>query len=74
MISFNASQQLKIAPFAEPVMKHMNEDHADSTVAMVKHFAGVPCSEALIVSMDSLGMTVLYAMILLVRESLCNPG
>lgn len=47
-----------IAGFAAPVMKHMNDDHSDSTVAMVQHYAGVPCSEATIVSLDSLGMTV----------------
>ena len=39
-------------------MKHMNDDHSSSTVAMVTHYAGVPCSEATIVSLDSLGMTV----------------
>ena len=47
-----------IAKFASPVMKHMNDDHSDSTAAMVKHYAGLPCSEAEIVSLDSLGMTV----------------
>lgn len=47
-----------IAAFSAPVMKHMNDDHADSTIAMVKHYAGMPCSEAQIISMDRLGMTV----------------
>ena len=47
-----------IAPFAAPVLKHMNEDHAESTVAMIKHYVGLPCTEAQITSMDSLGMTV----------------
>ena len=47
-----------IAKFAEPVMKHMNDDHSESTIAMVKHYAGMPCTEAIIVSLDSLGMTV----------------
>ena len=31
-----------IAPFAGPVMTHMNDDHSDAIVAMVNHFAGVP--------------------------------
>lgn len=31
-----------IASFVKPVMTHMNDDHADSIVAMVKHYAGVP--------------------------------
>lgn len=47
-----------IAPFAGPVMTHMNDDHSDSTIAMVKHYTGMPCSEAMIVSIDRLGMTV----------------
>ena len=47
-----------IAPFATPVLKHMNEDHADSTIAMIKHYVGITCTEAQIISMDSLGMTV----------------
>ena len=33
-------------------------DHSDSTVAMVKHYVGIPCSEAQIVSLDRLGMMV----------------
>lgn len=47
-----------LAAFAAPVIKHMNDDHADSTAAMVRHYTGVPCSSASIVSMDRLGMTV----------------
>jgi len=39
-------------------MQHMNDDHADSTAAMVRHYVGVSCSEAKIVSIDSIGMTV----------------
>eukprot|EP01036_Dinobryon_divergens_P022988 gene22988-31295_t len=53
-----ASKPDPIAPFASPIMKHMNDDHADSTAAMVRHYAGVSCSEAKIVSIDSIGMTV----------------
>jgi hypothetical protein len=47
-----------IAPFASHVMGHMNEDHSDATLAMLKHFVGVPCSQAEIIGMDRLGMTV----------------
>lgn len=47
-----------VAAFAAPVMKHMNDDHADSIQAMVKHYVGIPTTEAQIISMDSLGMTV----------------
>jgi len=55
---YYAAKPDPIAPFAGPVMKHMNDDHSDSTIAMVKHYAGVACSEAQIVSLDSMGMTV----------------
>jgi putative heme iron utilization protein len=47
-----------LAPFAKHVMSHMNDDHSESTVAMVKHYVGVDCTGANIVSMDRLGMTV----------------
>lgn len=47
-----------IAAFAEPVMKHMNEDHSDSTIQMIRHYVQVPVTEAKIVSLDRLGMTV----------------
>jgi len=47
-----------IAPFAAPIAKHMNDDHSDSTIAMIKHYVGLPCTEAQITSIDSLGMTV----------------
>lgn len=36
----------------------MNDDHGANTVAMVRHYVGVECTEAVIVSMDSLGMMV----------------
>lgn len=47
-----------ISAFADPVMKHMNEDHADSTQAMIQHYVGIPCTDAKIVNLDRLGMTV----------------
>ena len=55
---YEAASPDPIAKFAEPVMKHMNDDHSDSTMAMVTHYTGMKCSEASIVSLDSLGMTV----------------
>jgi len=36
----------------------MNDDHADSVVAIVKHYLQVPCFGAELVGMDKLGMTV----------------
>lgn len=47
-----------LAAFADHVIGHMNDDHSDATVAMVQHYAKVPCSEATITSVDRLGMTV----------------
>jgi hypothetical protein len=47
-----------LAAFAEPVMKHMNDDHAGSTAAMVAHYTGIPCASATIVGIDKLGLTV----------------
>ena len=47
-----------LAAFADPIMKHMNDDHAESTAAMVRHYAAVPCTEASIVAVDRLGFTV----------------
>jgi hypothetical protein len=44
--------------FAAPIIKHMNDDHSDSIVAMVQYYIGVPCKAATIQSLDKLGMTV----------------
>lgn len=55
---YKSAQADPVAKFATPVMKHMNDDHTDSLVAMVKHYVGVPCTGAEILSMDKLGMTL----------------
>lgn len=47
-----------LATFADQVMNHMNEDHSDSTVAMIKHYVGIDVSDASIVGLDKYGMTV----------------
>lgn len=48
-----------IAAFGPAVASHMNEDHMGSTIAMVSHaIPGLDVSEAVITSMDSLGMYV----------------
>jgi hypothetical protein len=47
-----------ICSFAEPVMKHMNDDHADSLADMVRYYVGIPCDEARIIAVDRLGMVV----------------
>lgn len=47
-----------LASFSEHVISHMNSDHAESTVAMIKHYIGVEVSDAKILSLDKYGMTV----------------
>ena len=61
--SITAQQYVAAAPdpvtaFSSHVIKHMNEDHSDSIVAIVKHYLDTPCYKASIVSMDKYGMTV----------------
>ncbi|PSC75188.1 FMN-binding split barrel [Micractinium conductrix] len=47
-----------IAPFSAPVAGHMNDDHADATAAMIKHYVGITVSKATILNVDRLGMSV----------------
>merc|ERR1719353_1175272 len=48
-----------IQAFAAPVMGHMNDDHSDSTIAMVQHYIGLPQVEkADLVQLDRLGFMV----------------
>ena len=41
-----------LAPVSAYVVQHMNEDHADSLTAMVKHFTGLTVDKTQLVSMD----------------------
>ena len=47
-----------VAQFSGPVCGHMNQDHMDSTVAMVKHYVGLSVDQAMMVSLDSLGVDI----------------
>lgn len=49
-----------VAPFSSPISKHMNEDHASSTLAIVKHFVplDIDISAAKLQTLDRLGMEV----------------
>ena len=47
-----------VAGFSGPIAGHMNADHADSIVAMTKHFVGLTVEEAKIASIDALGMNL----------------
>lgn len=65
---YKTAQPDPVSKFAEPVMKHMNEDHSDSLVAMIKYYINVPCTSAEIISMDKLGMTLKASIYLTVRR------
>lgn len=47
-----------ISAFGGHVANHMNEDHMDATIAMISHYIGLDVTEAVITSVDSLGMYV----------------
>lgn len=55
---YAAAEPDPIAPFSAPVAGHMNEDHADSTIAMIKHYVGISVDKATILNLDRLGMNV----------------
>ena len=44
--------------YANVVMNHMNDDHANSLVDIVKHQCGLPVSNASMISFDRLGMFI----------------
>jgi len=46
------------ASFSSSVIKHMNDDHRDSIVGMVKNLIDIPCTDAEMTSLDQLGITV----------------
>lgn len=45
-----------IAQFSAPVCGHMNADHGGSSVAMVKHYAGISVDKADMISLDRYGI------------------
>eukprot|EP00913_Durusdinium_trenchii_P019811 g18623.t1 len=47
-----------IAGFGPAVAGHMNDDHREATIAMIRKFIGIEVEDAEITSMDSLGMHV----------------
>ncbi|CAN0193566.1 unnamed protein product [Ectocarpus fasciculatus] len=53
-----------VAEFSAPISKHMNDDHSDTTRAMITHFitGGVEVNSAQITAVDRLGMYVLVGM------------
>jgi hypothetical protein len=62
----SAAEYAQVAPdpvlaFSAPVASHMNDDHAESTVAMIRHYVGLAVESATITSVDSYGMFVKVA-------------
>mmetsp|Transcript_4520 Transcript_4520/g.10034 ORF Transcript_4520/g.10034 Transcript_4520/m.10034 type:complete len:326 (+) Transcript_4520:60-1037(+) len=56
---YRSAQPDPIAGFGSHIAQHMNDDHQDSTIAMVGHaIPGLDVTEAVITSVDSLGMFV----------------
>jgi len=56
---YKAAEPDSISEFGPHIANHMNDDHMDSTIAMIeKQVPGLNASEALITSVDSLGMYV----------------
>lgn len=55
---YSSARPDPIAPFSAAVAQHMNQDHEDATLAIVRNVAGITCSGAQIAGLDRLGMTV----------------
>eukprot|EP00590_Aulacoseira_subarctica_P005690 CAMPEP_0172430378 /NCGR_PEP_ID=MMETSP1064-20121228/54192_1 /TAXON_ID=202472 /ORGANISM="Aulacoseira subarctica , Strain CCAP 1002/5" /LENGTH=341 /DNA_ID=CAMNT_0013176375 /DNA_START=1 /DNA_END=1026 /DNA_ORIENTATION=+ len=56
---YKEAQPDPISEFGPHIAKHMNEDHMDSTIAMIRHYIpGMDVTEAIITSVDSLGMYI----------------
>jgi hypothetical protein len=44
--------------FVAPVMKHMNDDHKEDIISIVKHYLQIPCRDAEILNLDQFGLTL----------------
>lgn len=55
---YSAASPDPIFPFSGPVCGHMNDDHSDSTTAIVKHYTGLTVGSASMLTIDRLGMNV----------------
>ncbi|CAM9324584.1 unnamed protein product [Ascophyllum nodosum] len=61
---YMATKPDPIVEFSTPILTHMNDDHSNTTKAMVQHFitGGVEVTSAQITAVDRLGMYVLVGM------------
>ncbi|OIW20294.1 hypothetical protein TanjilG_08254 [Lupinus angustifolius] len=55
---YKAAKVDPIAQFSKPVVSYMNNDHAEDTKVIVKHWTSVPVDFADILDLDSLGFNV----------------
>ena len=55
---FKAAQPDPLAPFADGIIQHMNEDHRDSMVEMAKHYSGLVAVDAEMTAVDRLGFNM----------------
>lgn len=55
---YAAAKPDPISAIGPNMAKHMNDDHRDATIAIVKKYVGIDVEDAEITSMDSLGMYV----------------
>jgi len=56
---YQAAAVDSIQAFAKPVIGHMNDDHSESTIAMVMHYIGLnKVEKAELVALDRLGFAV----------------
>ena len=55
---YTAASVDPVAAFSAPVCGHMNADHSESTVAMIKHYVGISVEKASMLSLDRLGVNV----------------
>ena len=53
---FWATSPDPVSQFTAPVCGHMNADHGESTIAMIKHYAGVQVDSAKMMGVDRLGV------------------
>ena len=49
---FAAAKSDPVAQFAGPIAQHMNADHAESSVAMLRHYIGIDVESASILGLD----------------------
>lgn len=49
---FAAAQSDPVAHFAAPIAQHMNADHADSILAMLRHYIGIDVQSSSIQTLD----------------------